>query len=365
MSRRRPSANVATGIGVLAFSMAVLAQGRAPIVSVSKGINGGLASVSGQVLAADGRPVWAATVAVRSQDAVLTRTTVTDGEGRFAFPNLPPGNYFLRALKSGYTAGDYGSAGFGKPPLAIALAPTAKMADATIVLLRGAVIAGRIVEQNGTPAVGVHVAAVTKQFINGQPRFVSAASTQTDDRGTYRLFGLPPATYAVAAVLRDMTSERAPTERTPDDDARGQPPGPRAMVRPLGPNSAASYLNVFFPGTFDPGAVSWLTVRADEEKADVDFPLRLARSGTLEGDVTLADGMRARSVRIVAYARTDNLSLGSGDFGTRAMTSPNGHFAFGGMQPGSYTLVASSTDGSQLAGITRVQVAGPSITPSW
>ena len=289
---------------------------------------------------------------------------MTDEGGRYEFTNLPPGKYFLRALKAGYMVGDYGSTGFEKPPLPVALAAGDKIADATIVMSRGAVIAGRIVGKNGTPAVGVHVAAVTRQFVNGQMRYVSAGATETDDRGAYRLFGLPPASYAVAALLRDMTSERAPSEHSPDDAlSQTAGPGTPSILRPVTPNSAASYLNAFFPGTVDPAGITWLTLRAGEERADVDFPLGLARSGTLAGEVTLADGLPARNTRVVAYASGENLSLGSGDFGTRAMTSANGRFAFGGIQPGTYTLVASTTDGSQLAGVTRIQVNGSSIGP--
>jgi uncharacterized protein (DUF2141 family) len=350
---------------VLGAILTTTASGRQTNVLAVRSLRGlgGNSSISGQVLSGDYRPVWAATVAIRSQDTVLTRTVVTDDAGKFEFQNLPAGKFFVRALKAGYVASDFGSPSFGRPPQAIALEAGAAVSDVRIVMNRGAAIGGRLVERDGAPAVGIRVTAVTKQFLNGQPRFASGGATQTDDRGMYRLYGLAPATYAIVAGLRDVTSDRAPIERAADDDP------PMAAARPmsirvLGPNSAASYLNVFYPGTVDPAGLTWLTVRAGETRDDVNFSLRLTRAGTLSGEVLNAGGSRARSVRVVAYAETENMSLGSGDLGTQSATSPDGRFAFGGIQPGSYTVVATGGDGTnRLAAIARVRITGPSPAP--
>jgi hypothetical protein len=124
-------------------------------------------------------------------------------------------------------------------------------------------------------------------------------------------------------------------------------------------DTRTSYLNVLFPGATDPSRATWLSVGPSEEKESVDFALQLVRSGSLQGEVRFSNGEPARGSRIVAYSSPENLSLGSGDFSRHAVTSPDGHFAFGGIQPGSYTIVASGTNGSSpLVVAQAVHVSG-------
>jgi uncharacterized protein (DUF2141 family) len=332
----------------------------APVVALRQQNLKGTASVVGRVLDHQLQPAWGATVAIRSRDSVLTKTTVTDANGSFEFRGLPPGKFLVRALRAGYLPADFGSSQFGKPPQPLALEGDTQT-ELQLVMTRGASVSGRILQREGVPAVGIDVVAITRQQFNGQLRYVSAGRTKSDDRGTYRLYGLPPATYAVVASLSDLTSSRAPIERGLADDVPADPLVglPSAMDRQLPPNLSAAYQNVFYPGSTDPSLVEWITLAAGDDKALLDFALPLARGGAVGGEVLADDGARVRGARITIAASLDNLALGAGDFSSRNTTSSDGRFMFAGLQPGSYTMVATTAnrDGAATA---RVRVTGES-----
>jgi hypothetical protein len=77
-------------------------------------------SLRGRVLDPRGRAVSSATVlAVREADAA-PRRTVTDADGRFSFPDLPPGSYVFVAIHGNHSPGRsdpvvVGSLGFPFP----------------------------------------------------------------------------------------------------------------------------------------------------------------------------------------------------------------------------------------------------------
>jgi hypothetical protein len=56
----------------------------------------------GRVFDSNGAPVSGATVTIQSNDLSFTRTTTSDGTGRFSVPNLPPGEYTVSIEGDGY-----------------------------------------------------------------------------------------------------------------------------------------------------------------------------------------------------------------------------------------------------------------------
>src|ERR1041384_7603738 len=71
----------------------------------------------------------------------------------------------------------------------------------TLVLTKGGVITGTVTDQAGEPIVGVNVHAQVVHIANALPFPYNLInpSDSTDDRGVYRIYGLPEATYVVWA----------------------------------------------------------------------------------------------------------------------------------------------------------------------
>ncbi|HEX8832227.1 MAG TPA: TonB-dependent receptor, partial [Longimicrobium sp.] len=63
-------------------------------------------SIRGEVTAASGGPVAAASVTASNVETGLRRTAVTDAAGRYVIPLLPPGTYAVRIAAMGYAPGE-------------------------------------------------------------------------------------------------------------------------------------------------------------------------------------------------------------------------------------------------------------------
>lgn len=148
-----------------------------------------LGQIAGRVLDDSGQPFAAAIVRLRPV-GVKTRGSLsnatTDDEGRFVFNNLSPGNYrFLISERSLIL------------PEFTGVQPVHRLGDqVTLNLVKGGVITGRVTSSSGEALVGIEVQATRVRDANGQPMTLTVARL-TDDRGIYRLYGLPPGTYLV------------------------------------------------------------------------------------------------------------------------------------------------------------------------
>lgn len=136
--------------------------------------------------------LWDGSLAcVRAQQAK------TDATGRFQLADVPPGDYVVRAQLEGY----FGPATNGTYPAFASqnISVDAQQAtpEVSLTLVRGGSISGRVRDADGKLAMNVNVSAgVAAQ---GNATASPTVSRTTDDRGEYRLFGLPPGEYYVAA----------------------------------------------------------------------------------------------------------------------------------------------------------------------
>jgi protocatechuate 3,4-dioxygenase beta subunit len=155
-------------------------------------------TITGRIVTEDGTPMSGLTVQlgmyVNSSTPGSTRTAVTDEEGNFQFTNLLPRQYYFFVMES---------RGYVQMPRPINTPqPTYRLGEnATIRMIRGGVITGRVSYADGEPMIGVYVTPIRIRDEEGKPiRMASGArSRMTDDRGVYRLYGLLPGTYLVTA----------------------------------------------------------------------------------------------------------------------------------------------------------------------
>src|SRR5262245_20638750 len=145
------------------------------------------------------QPVRRATIRLSGASIPSARLAGTDDEGKFVFDALPAGSYTLSATKPGYVLTFYGSRHPGRGPGVPVAIVDGQRANVALTIVTGAVITGTITDPRGMPAPNVAVTAVGLS-----PQGTSATTLRgvTDDRGTYRLFGLAPGDYLISAVRR-------------------------------------------------------------------------------------------------------------------------------------------------------------------
>lgn len=345
----------------LVMLAAVLAPPRARDVPQ---LPAGTAVLTGTVVADEpnGQPIRRALITfVVDSDGRQLHTTSTDDRGRFTIAGLPAGNVQLSASKPGYV---YEPMRYGVgAPIAVA---SGKTVDVTVRLGRGGVIAGTVRDENGQamPGVGVRVQRVTVSA-SGRRSFTSvggATFPPTDDRGAYRIYGLPAGDYIVSAQPRLAAgAEVRPTtaaelqwaERQLRVGAAGAGGANEAAATPA-PAQTVTYAAVFFPGTVRSASAGIVSLAAGQERAGVDLKMQFVPTARVEGVVLNQAGQPAAGMTVSLLPKDDSaasldasrqallteLGLAAG---TGARTDPTGAFSFPGVEPGAYIVLARNT----------------------
>ena len=170
--------------------------------------------IKGRVVADDGEGLANVTVYLNVVGARsgVPRETATDENGKFRFSDLNQNEYTIFVT-------DFG--GYVRTPPSEAERQRPRYYrvgdDVTVTMARGGVITGRVTNANGEPVIAVAVNAVRVRDAEGAPARGGYPSRPrfTNDRGVYRIYGLTPGTYVVAANRRDNNFRPGPT---PYDD---------------------------------------------------------------------------------------------------------------------------------------------------
>jgi hypothetical protein len=133
----------------------------------------------------------------------------TDAEGKFSISDLEPGDYFLNLQKQGFTVSRR-SAFASSTQLKVG--PGEAVKGLKYSLLPQAVIAGRVLDEEGEPVQGANVQALAQQAMRGKKRWMAnAQGVQTNDRGEFRLANLAPGKVIlqVSASFQPMVAQQA------------------------------------------------------------------------------------------------------------------------------------------------------------
>ena len=250
---------------------------------------------------------------------------LSDEEGRFQLTDLPQGQWRITVSKGGYFTQELGQRRPFETPPPITLTRGQKV-TANVPLSRGGVIAGRVSDQTGEPLAGLRVRVYRAHMVGGYRRLEDVGAADfTDDTGAYRIFGLPPGDYYVAASLRT-----AP---------------PDSVVQ-------TTYSPTYYPGTGELSEAQRIRVELGTEATAI-FPLLPVRSVNVTGTVLTSSGGAANAFL--------NLMSDSAEFGTPlgigGVTQPDGTFTIPDVPPGRYTLTASLRgDGPSESGSVQLTV---------
>ncbi len=234
-------------------------------------------------------------------------------------------------------------------------------ADVTIVVKRGAAITGRIMYADGEEAAGVRVEVLRRK--NGQYNAVvtsigdilgamfggGAGGLRTDDRGVFRIAGLPAGEYVVRVVENVSHTEKS-NSRGGDDE----------FFAMLG-FSPSSMVATYYPNASDPKKAEVIKVALGQEQAEINITIPDRALHDLNG-VAVNKATRAplKNVELTLKGETDvNSIFGAreGDIGKRVNTDEQGRWSYKQLPAGKYTLVAKSLDSESDGGAANAQKA--------
>lgn len=283
-------------------------------------------AIRGTVLAADGEsPLSKATVSLRksgSRRGAGERTARSDDRGQYEFRDLEAGKYLLSVTRNGFLPQDYGQKRVqafrrqrGGTPLALGDGQVLSGIDFN--LIRGGVVEGRVADQDYEPLSRVVVTMSGYQTVQGERTLVPVARAQTDDRGQFRLFDIPPGSYFLSAT-----------------QGGGFPLfGRRGRRRQRG----RSFPPTYYPGVPSPEQATKIEVSAGGEVGGFHLTLVEAYTYNVSGRVLASDGSPAQSVRVFTVNQS---GAGQVSLGGDTATDLQGAFTVTGLLPGKHRLIA-------------------------
>lgn len=213
-------------------------------------------TIEGIVVRVDtGEPIASAQVTITSTSRPSDNTlpVVAGPDGRYSFRNLKPDTYRVFAAANGFVRQEYGQFAvyvIGRP---VFLADGQTVKDATIRLTGTGAVTGRISDENGQPATGAPIQLLRAVWgIQGR-NFTPTGTATADDRGNYRIYGVPPGRYVLLA---------------------GSQPGSAAARGARGaPGSSTPFSPIFYPNAADSAQAMPVDVKAGGDTA-ADMSLR-------------------------------------------------------------------------------------------
>ena len=282
----------------------------------------GTAVLKGQVIAAGtGAPVRRAQVRAFSSEGRGGGVTSTNNEGRWEIKDLPAGRYSISAMKGGFAQASYGQRRPGEPGTPIDLGEGQIAERVNFIMSRGAVIAGRIVDDGGEPVAGTNVSAMRFMFMSGTRRLVpgggEGSQDRTDDQGNFRLYGLPPGDYYVSAAASNNNN---------------------FMAAGMNNTEADGFAPTYFPGTPSVSEATRIPLKAGQEMTGANFALIVARLARIRGRALNSRGEPIIGGMLMLAPADPMMGMNFGMNMSNAQVAADGSFQFANIAPGRYNL---------------------------
>lgn len=282
------------------------------------------ASISGKVTI-KGKPAVGVMVLADEPNAggnlMSRRRAKTDQTGSYRITNLTAGTYEISTITPVLVPANQSDS--------IVVSEGEEVENVNLVLVPGGVITGKITDADGEPVIGeqVNIMPVSEQLTRRighvLTQLYSTGSNSTDDRGVYRMFGLPPGKYKVSVGQSESGFGR-----------RG---------------SREYYKEMFYPSVTD--AAKATIIEVTEGSVTNDVNIVLGRSiGTFRVVGRVVDGETGRPIPNLRYGvgqtiKHDQNSSGSSSSMTGEVTNANGEFRLENVTAGTYTIFTAPEGG--------------------
>lgn len=296
-------------LGYLGYYSVAQSQTK-PIKKTLTGTVSGRVTIKGK--GAPGVVVGLPTGEFTPQPGPLFKAT-TDQDGNYRIIDVPAGNYQVVPIAPAFVISDVPTYGSRGKRLVIIQGEAVDGID--FALLRGGVVTGKVTDAEGRALIDEPINLLPVDPINQRGFAYSLAPTgfQTDDRGIYRIFGVPPGRYKVG--------------QSEDSFFRSLEEG------------LPSYKQTFHPDVTDLAKATVIELAEGAEATNIDITVgRPMQSFAARGKVVDRDtGQPVANVRFGLQMTIDEQQ---GSFmGTLSSSNSQGEFRIENLTPGKYAVV--------------------------
>jgi 5-hydroxyisourate hydrolase-like protein (transthyretin family) len=273
------------------------------------------ATVSGKVTI-KGKPAPGVVVGLRSArptEGDATFKAATDQEGNYRIIDLPAGSYWIAPVAPAFVIRGMDESS-GKP---LIVSADEHVEGIDFELIRGGVITGKVVDAEGHPVVEERVSLIV---VGDRNRGTHTEQVHdTDDRGIYRMFGIPPGNYKVLIGMDGSFFSGA---------GRGRP----------------THRPTFYPDATDVAQATVIEIAEGTEVTRIDFTLGpLSQGYSVSGRVLDESGNPVPNAPIaltrITHLDANRTSGFVASTGTRS--DKQGEFRVENLSPGKYSVTVS------------------------
>jgi hypothetical protein len=282
-------------------------------------------SVSGRVTL-NGKAAPGVVVSVREErsrtPSESTYRNTTDADGTYRINGVPAGNYRVTPLAPVFILSDSNVSSASGKLLLIAAGEVIEGID--FALVRGGVITGKVTDSEDRPLIEQRVDVVSMDaggsYSFGHTRW--RMDIQTDDRGIYRIFGIPRGRYKVAVGENENTRYRSDTRR----------------VR---------YRQTFHPDVTDSDKAAIIELAEGAEATNVD--IRVSQTLQLySAKGRIVNGENGQPLADMQVGLTRIFDNGSSSGSSGQKSDPQGEFLIENLTPGKYSVSILTSPESRL-----------------
>jgi protocatechuate 3,4-dioxygenase beta subunit len=339
------SENTKVCVNLLRYMLAtlVLGSGQATPSDEQKS-----AVVEGRAVnAITGEPVRKATIHLepkrqKEPSAFIGRT---DGNGKFRFKQVPPGEYELIAQKNGYLDASYGAASWDSGGSHLTIKAGDAFTDVKLRLFPAGAIGGCVLDAEGDPVPGAEVHVWYQLKVLGQQKWERGSKIGAGHNGEYRIEGLSPGRYFVSANANEMEGPRREDKVV---DSTGNPVTSREVL-------------TYYPDSLTPDEASPIYIKLGQEQSGADIRIRSSRTYRIAGRIAGFAHNPAPDLSVTVWREPSGLFIDEGKI------SASGEFGIANLTPGTYNLSLSRSQGQTIGkakiDVTNADQADIVITP--
>jgi hypothetical protein len=320
--------------------------------------------VRGRVIYDDtNRPVRRARVILLKTDGGggMDKTGATNERGEFEVKALPAGDYFIMVDSPGiitplssidlYEGMNEKAAllSISKEFEKISVNGTNSV-NVQVRARRGGVVSGRVTYSDGDPAIGAQIIIMRKKD-NNLARFMTGFSPttlilRTDDRGVYRIAGLPPGDYVLGASETNMNG-----------DARDEYAGMNFFGNT---NLTVSY----YQNETSRRLATPVKVVSGQEANDINITLIDRATYSVTGTVVSRQGRAGVRAHLTIQNKSEMSGLPFMDSGPTADSDEQGRWTFTNIPDGTYVITAEPVYYGTSADMVTTDEEGETRTPA-